>query len=478
MPKSAILFAALCLLAGTVPPSSVGAVAQSPALAARDVAQPDGWDTELTLPQPVDLNPAPDVLEIALVAEVAEVEILPGVKTPVWTYNGTLPGPYIRAKVGDTVIVHFTNSLPEETTIHWHGLRVPNNMDGAPGMTQDPIKPGGTFRYEFVVRDAGTYWYHPHSNSAAQVGWGLYGPIVVEDPDDSKAFGDDLVLMLSDMTLDEQGQPVPRDNGGAFGDLFGREGNVLLVNGKVRPRLKARAGKPQRWRVINAARARYYRLSLPNSPFVRIGGDNGLAARPERQNRLLIVPGERLDLVYTPSSAAGTVLPLRWSPVNRGYGTSFGRTAETIMEIETVNEPAVTPMAIPARLREIPAADLTDAVAHALDLTITSEGSVVEMGINGVPSWKAAPLHARIGETHVWTITNNSSFDHPFHLHGYFFRVLDDERVPEWKDTVNVPVKSSIRIAIDFDERPGMWMYHCHILDHAEVGMMGHLHVE
>jgi FtsP/CotA-like multicopper oxidase with cupredoxin domain len=135
-------------------------------------------------------------------------------------------------------------------------------------------------------------------------------------------------------------------------------------------------------------------------------------------------------------------------------------------------------MAIPARLREIPAADLTDAVLHALDLTITSEGSVVEMGINGVPSWKAAPLRARIGETHVWTITNNSSFDHPFHLHGYFFRVLDDERVPEWKDTVNVPVKSSIRIAIDFDERPGMWMYHCHILDHAEVGMMGHLHVE
>jgi FtsP/CotA-like multicopper oxidase with cupredoxin domain len=183
-------------------------------------------------------------------------------------------------------------------------------------MTQDPVEPGGIFRYEFVVRDAGTYWYHPHSNSAAQVGWGLYGPIVVEDPSDPEAFGDDLVLMLSDMTLDDQGQLLPADNGGAFGDLFGREGSVLLVNGRVRPRLGARAGKPQRWRVINAARARYYRLALPGAPFVRIGGDNGLAARSERQTRLLIVPGERLDLVYTPSGAPGQVVPFagpRWT---------------------------------------------------------------------------------------------------------------------------------------------------------------------
>jgi FtsP/CotA-like multicopper oxidase with cupredoxin domain len=478
VPKS-VLIAALCVLLGTLAPGPVGVAAQDPPhAAAADVPQPDGWDADLTLPQPADLNPAPDVLEFNLEAKIAEVEVMPGVKTPVWTYNGMLPGPYIRAKVGDTVIVHFTNSLPEDTTIHWHGLRVPNNMDGAPGMTQDPIKPGGTFRYEFVVRDAGTYWYHPHSNSAAQVGWGLYGPIVVTDPDDTAAFGDDLVLMLSDMSLDDQGQPVAKDNGGSFGDLFGREGNVLLVNGRVKPRLKVRAGKPQRWRVINAARARYYRLSLPNSPFVRIGGDNGLAATSERQNRLLIVPGERLDLVHTPSSPPGSIVPLRWAPVNRGYGTSFGRTAETMLEIETINEPPVTPAPVPVRLREIPPVDLAGAVEHALDLTIRSEGTVVEMGINGVPSWKASPLHARIGQTHVWTITNNTSFDHPFHLHGYFFRVLDDERVPEWKDTVNVPVKSSIRIAVQFDERPGMWMFHCHILDHAEVGMMGHLHVE
>jgi FtsP/CotA-like multicopper oxidase with cupredoxin domain len=441
------------------------------------VAQPEGWDADLALPQPADLNPAPNVLEISLEARIADIEIEPGVTTPVWSYNGMLPGPFIRAAVGDTLIVHFKNSLPEPTTIHWHGLRVPNDMDGAPGMTQTPVAPGGMFRYEFVLRDAGTYWYHPHLNSAAQVGWGLYGPIVVEDPADSSAFGDDLVLVLSDVSLDAKAQLVPKDNGGAFGDLFGREGNVVLVNGKVRPRLKARVGKPQRWRLINASRARYFAFALRDHTLVRIGGDNGLAARPEPLTRVSVVPGERMDLVYTPSFARGTTAALRWLPTDRGYGTAFNRSPETILEIETVDEPPVTPNPIPERLREIPSIDTSQAVPHTIDLTIANQGSSVEMGINGVPSWKAAPLHARIGETHVWTVSNDTAFDHPFHLHGFFFQVIDDARIPEWKDTVNVPVKSKVRLAIRFDERPGMWMYHCHILDHAEVGMMGHVHL-
>ena len=226
-------------------------------LRASQVEQPEGWDEDLALAIPRDLNPDPDVLEIELEARITDMEIVPGTRTPVWTYGGTLPGPLIRAKVGDRVIVHFTNNLPDATSIHWHGLRVPNNMDGVPGVTQDPIPVGGRFTYDFIVRDAGTYWYHPHINSAAQVGWGMYGPLVVEDPNDPAVFGDDLVLMLSDMSLDENGQFLPADQGGAFSDLFGREGEVLLVNGKVRPELKMRKGKQQRWRVIYAARTRY-----------------------------------------------------------------------------------------------------------------------------------------------------------------------------------------------------------------------------
>jgi FtsP/CotA-like multicopper oxidase with cupredoxin domain len=468
LPLSALLLLALL---------SRAAGAATPVVRAADVLQPDGWDHELALPQPEDLNPDPRVLEIELEAKIVELELTPGHRTKVWTYNGLLPGPYIRAAKGDRLVVHFRNSLPDATTIHWHGVRVSNDMDGTPGLTQPLVQPGGTFTYDFVLRDAGTYWYHPHADSAAQVGFGLYGPIVVTDPADPAAFGDDLVLMVSDMSLDKDHQLLPKTDGGNFGDLFGREGDTLLVNGRVMPTLLVRQGKPQRWRIINAARTRYWTFALRNTVFTRLGGDNGLAGRPEKLPRITISPGERMDLSYTPAVEPGTTQNLRWLAYDRGYGTTVNRIPENIMAIRSVPDEAVLPEPVPDVLRKIPPVNVAGAVQHTLDLTINLDGDGVEMGINGVPHWDAKPLVARLGEKHVWTIVNNSAFDHPFHLHGYFFQVLDDRRVPEWKDTVNVPVKSQVRIAIDFDERPGAWMYHCHILDHAEVGMMGTLQV-
>ncbi|HEX7079738.1 MAG TPA: multicopper oxidase family protein [Gammaproteobacteria bacterium] len=453
----------------------------APTQSALEVEQPEGWADELAMSTPEDLNPDPNVLEIELEAKITELEILPGKRTPVWTYNGSLPGPLIRAKVGDKIIVHFKNSLPEPTSIHWHGMRLPNNMDGVPGLTQDPIEPGGEFRYEFTARDAGTFWYHPHINSAPQVGWGLYGSLVVEDPSDPEVFGDELVLVLSDMALDENGQFLPEDTGGEFGDLFGREGNILLVNGKVLPRLKVRAGKQQRWRVINAARARYYTLRLPNHTFVKLGGDSGLAERSAEVNRVVLVPGERTDMVFTPSDPPGTVSILQWIPTERGFGSTFNRPREKMLEIETVDLPPVKPEPIPSFLREIEPIDVTNAKELTIELTIdtvsTAHAKEVVMGINGVPYWDSEPLEAHIGETQIWNVVNGTAFAHPFHLHGYFFQVLDDTRIPEWKDTVDVPANSSLRLAVRFDERPGMWMYHCHILDHADSGMMGHLWV-
>ena len=461
--------AALALLAGCER-------AGDPAVpqAARDVSQPPGWADELAMPVPQDLNPDPNVLEIELEARIENVEIVPGFKTPAWTYNGTVPGPMIRAKLGDRVIVHFKNSLPEATTIHWHGLRVPNEMDGAPGVTQPPIESGGEFRYEFELRDAGTYWYHPHTDSSTQVGRGLYGAFLVEDPADPKAFGDDLVMLLSDMGLDERGELLPADSGGNFGDLFGREGAVLLVNGKVRPTLKVRNGKQQRWRLINATRARYYNVRLRNHRFMRLGGDNGLAARSADVYNLIITPGERADAVFTPADPPGSTNVLRWVPTERGYGSTFSRPSETMLLLETVADAPVTPEPIPTELRTIEPLDLSSAKHRTLDLTIAIK-SKVEMGVNGVPHWNAKPLDVTLGDTEIWRIVNNTDFSHPFHLHGYFFQVQDDARVPEWKDTVNVPTKSELTIAVRFDERPGAWMFHCHILDHAEAGMMGHL---
>ena len=471
----ALLAVAFC--AGCERTDSTASAAAVPLLQARQVAQPEGWDDELKLAIAADLNPDPGILEVELEAKVADLEILPGTTTPAWTYNGQLPGPLLRGNVGDRVIVHFKNSLPEPTTIHWHGVRVPNDMDGAPGATQTAIATGGEFRYEFTLQDAGTYWYHPHLDSSAQVGRGLYGAIVVNDPNDPQGLGDELVLMLSDIGLNERGELLPADNGGNFGDLFGREGTVLLVNGKVRPTLKVRSGKQQRWRVINAARARYYNLRLRDHRFVTLGGDNGFAARSADVYNVIVTPGERADVVFTPADEPGTRNVLRWVPTERGYGTVFARPREDMLLIETVSAPRVAPEPIPEVLRSIEPIDIAGAVHQRIELTIAIGHSDVVMGINGVPHARVKPIDAAIGETHVWTIVNDTDFAHPFHLHGYFFQVLDDMRVPEWKDTVSVPAKSQLQIAFELDERPGMWMYHCHILDHAEAGMMGHLHV-
>jgi FtsP/CotA-like multicopper oxidase with cupredoxin domain len=164
-------------------------------------------------------------------------------------------------------------------------------------------------------------------------------------------------------------------------------------------------------------------------------------------------------------------------PVDRGYGSTFNRPREDLLAIDTVDAPPVRPEPIPETLREIEPIDVAGAKTQTLAFTIALDGRSVVMGFNGVPYARVQPLEARLGETQVWKLVNDTDFAHPFHLHGYFFQVLDDARVPEWKDTISVPSKSELAIAVKFDERPGMWMYHCHILDHAEIGMMGHLHV-
>ena len=217
--------------------------------------QPAGWDAGLRMAEAIDRNPDPRIVEVDFEARAARVEIAPGFEVEAWTYNGTIPGPMIRVQVGDRLIVHFTNHLPRPSTIHWHGLRIPIDMDGVPGYSQAPVRPGETFTYDFVVPDAGIYWYHPHVMSAEQVGFGLYGALLVEDPAEAETVGiaDDLVLVLSDIDVNDDGTLIPSDSGGSIGMLFGREGNRVLVNGRRRPELVARAGAPQRWRLVNAA---------------------------------------------------------------------------------------------------------------------------------------------------------------------------------------------------------------------------------
>src|SRR5262249_54874880 len=158
---------------------------------------------------------------------------------------------------GDRLIVHFKNNLPKPTTVHWHGVRVPIEMDGVPGISQPEVEPGASFTYDFTVHDAGLYWYHPHVMSAMQVGFGLYGALLVEDPAEHVDVSDELVLVLSDIGVTENGGLEDPENAGAARMVFGLEGNYVLVNGRQHPKLTSRAGVPQRWRIVNAAKTRY-----------------------------------------------------------------------------------------------------------------------------------------------------------------------------------------------------------------------------
>ena len=294
---------------------------------------PVGWDADLRLSELSDRNADPRVVEVALTAKVASVDVGAGHRVTAWTYDGGLPGPLIRARVGDRLIVHFKNELPEPTTVHWHGVRVPIEMDGVPGVSQPDVAKGGTFTYDFVLRDAGLYWYHPHVMSAAQVGFGLYGALLVEDPADPVTVPDALTIVLSDIGFDKKGVLEPADSGGPAGMVFGREGAHVLVNGKVQPTLRARSGALQRWRIVNAAKSRFFFLDLDGQPFTTIGSDGGFMEKPVTSEVLLVTPGERVDVLVAPRGKPNASMVLRALLYNRGYGSVEYRSVEEIMTI-------------------------------------------------------------------------------------------------------------------------------------------------
>ena len=452
-----------------------------PAAATGQSLAPAGWDTDIRLKEAVDINPDPDIVEINLTAKIADVEVAPGKRVNAWTYDGGLPGPLIRGKVGDRLIVHFKNELPQPTTIHWHGVRVPIEMDGVPGISQSDVQPGESFVYDFVLRDASLYWYHPHVFSAAQVGFGLYGALLVEDPAETKQVSvpDELTIVLSDIGFDKAGKLEPADSGGPAGMVFGREGAYLLVNGKVMPTLKARSGAPQRWRIVNTAKSRFFFMDLDGQAFTKIGSDGGLQEESVTSDAMLVTAGERVDVIVTPTGKPGSSLVVKAMLYNRGYGSVEYRSVEDLFTIEFTGDPTLATPALPMVTRKItpPSGDRATPIKMVLTLPPADATGQSEFRINGVPYWKAKPFKAHLGETQLWTIQNDSEWDHPMHLHGYFFMPVDENGEPirpmQWKDTINIPMKTTARFLVTFDERPGQWMFHCHILDHAEGGLMG-----
>ncbi len=463
------------------------AVGAAHAAAAQESLQAPDWDKTIRMPEAPDLNPDPHIVEIELEARIETFEVEPGLSVEAWTYNGLVPGPVIRVKVGDRLIVHFTNSLPDPTTIHYHGLRVPIEMDGVPGYSQPPVEPGGTFTYDFIVPDAGLYWYHPHVMSAAQVGFGLYGAFLAEDPAEVETVGvaDSLVILLSDMAVTDEGELDDPDSGGSAGMAFGREGNHVLVNGRKTPHMVARSGAPQRWQIVNAAKSRYYMLDLGEDyTFTRIGGDGGLIEYSVEEDFLVLGAGERADVIITPRGAPGEELMLRSQLHDRGYGSTEMRSIEDLVAITITDQPEYAGDPLPRVTREIEPFSTEGATEVNLTLTIDQDPTSLEFeyGINGIPYWEASPVLAELGETQIWTVENTTPWSHPLHLHGFFFMVLDEDGAPvrpyEWKDTVDVPFKQTRRLLVRFDEdRPGTWLFHCHILDHAAGGLLSTVHL-
>jgi FtsP/CotA-like multicopper oxidase with cupredoxin domain len=442
-------------------------------------AQPAGWDSNLKLAEAVDSNPDPGIVEVSLEARLADVNV-GGRTVKAWTYNGSVPGPLIRTKVGDRLIVHFTNQLPSATTVHWHGVRVPIEMDGVPGISQPPVSQGFSFTYDFEVHDAGLFWYHPHVDSAAQVGFGLSRPLLVEDPAEQVGAPDQLVLVLNDLEVDEKGALASPDSGGSVAMAFGREGNVVLVNGKQNPAIAARAGVPQRWRIVNTAKSRFFNIHLRegDTTFRKIGGDGGLQEYPTVEETIVVAPGERADVIVVPKGKPGTEIQVMSELFNRGYGSVEYRDPEKLFTIAFSNLPVYTASALPKIGRKIEPLRKEGATPIPVELSVTENNftRAFEYRINGKVGGKAKPIPARIGETQLWTVSNTTPWSHPMHLHGFFFQVLDQKGEPvrplEWKDTVSVPYNQTLQLLVRFDDRPGNWMVHCHILDHAEGGLM------
>jgi FtsP/CotA-like multicopper oxidase with cupredoxin domain len=458
-----------CMMFCCIVMATGGAVADAQSL------QPEGWDAGLKLVEAPDVNPDPRIVEVALEASISSLEITPGVRTEAWTYNGGLPGPLIRARKGDRLIVHFSNRLPQSTTVHWHGVQVPIEMDGVPGASQPPVETGGTFTYDFVVPDAGLFWYHPHVMSAAQVGFGLYGPLLVADPDDPVKLADELVLVLSDIATDDNGTLHSADSGGVLGALLGREGNHVLVNGKVRPTLTVRDGALQRWRIVNAAKSRYFELVLGDGqPFELIGVDGGHMEYSLKRWTIVLGPGERADVLVAPR-LDGQNVRLITNPFDRGFGSTEYRSTEDLIVFQPASMPRVPAADLPKVTRDIPAMSADGATPISIDLVMTKAQGMTGFALEGGPFWRKSAVRAAVGEKQLWTITNKAIWAHPIHLHGFFFQEVDEKGVPlsprAWKDTIHVPVDATKRFVVKLDRR-GSWMFHCHILDHAEVGLM------
>lgn len=426
-----------------------------------------------------------------------------------WTYNGTVPGPQLRVKQGETISVTLKNELPEPVTIHWHGLPVPNNMDGIPGVTQNAVKPNESFTYRFKVDVAGTYWYHSHQNSSRQVDKGLYGSLVVE-PKTPEPADKDVTLVLDEWMQDDSMAEMHGGGGSMAGMNHGADHaapatsaasghdmanmsdakmmplmyTIFSVNGKtgsaIAP-LRVKEGEKVRIRLINAGYLSH-KLNLQGHAFQIVSTDGQpLHNPPLTSGQLLnIAPGERYDLEFVANNPGTWLLEERSDNpgakslavpiVYEGYEAAQAKPESgqlPVIDLTRYGEAAQSSFSL-----EQPY-DIT----YRMDLNTDSRDGQMVFTINGQTFPNVPPLDVKKGDQVKVTIINNSPEDvHPMHLHGHFFQVLSKNGQPVSgsqlvKDTLNVLPGESYVVAFAADN-PGEWMFHCHDLGHAAKGMV------
>lgn len=419
-------------------------------------------------------------------------------ETDLWTFSGTVPGPLLRLKQGERLRVLVENRLSEATTVHWHGIRLPNNMDGVPHVTQPPIEPGQTFTYEFDVPDAGTYWYHPHLRSFEQVDRGLAGPLIIDEPDPIRV-DRDIVWVLDDWRLDKNAQITddfahPHDMSHA-----GRIGNTVTINGLVPENFAIRAGERIRLRLINVANARAFRLKFEGHKPTIVALD-GHPVKPHAApgGRVTLGAAMRADIVLDASGKPGETFQV----VDDYYGEGAYRLVRLAYSDERPlrESPLDAPVALAAN--PLPEPKLENAEKHFVTLeggmmgslkNATMDGRQVDLRemmhngkawiINGVVSTGHVMdpmLTLERGKSYILDIRNHTRFAHPMHIHGHAYRVITRNGLPtthrEWLDTVLLERGEAAEVAFVADN-PGDWMFHCHILEHQMGGMMGIIRV-
>ena len=412
-------------------------------------------------------------------------------------YNGGVPGPTLHLQPGDRLRVHLTNRLSAPTNLHVHGLHVSPKGRGDNAFVR--VDPDGSFDYDYQLPEdhpPGVYWYHPHHHGmvADQIFGGLYGAIIVGDRDPVPVTRE-RVLVISDMSLDGAGRIRPVS---AMERMLGREGDLVLVNGQTRPRLTAQPGERERWRIVNACTARYLQLRLDGQKLQLLGIDSGRLAAPRDLEQIVLASGNRADLLVT--TGAGTS-QLRMLSYNRGgpemmsggssddgagmpgMGSGNGRqsSAADSTVLATFDVSGSTAAALPPLPARPGPRDLRDTpVAERRELTFAMSmgGGGMRFTIDGKQFDPArVDQTVRIGTVEEWTITNTSPMDHPLHLHVWPMQIIEQNGqpvdAPTWRDVVNVPARSYLKVRIAFDTFGGRTVYHCHILDHEDNGMMG-----